>query len=306
MDPVVRFAFPRGFRQAYWRVPSQRDGVAVPMVCVHGWPETKRLYARVVEPLSAAGFDVIVPDLRGFGDSDVGPDGFSDIVSHARDLYALVHDHLGVERVVLMGGDLGGPTIQEIALRWPEWVDRMVLFNSPLPFDKAQMAGLRTRAPKETLDYYVRQGTDADGLMRELDTVEKRRDYVAQFYTHRNWAHPGAFDPGEVTYHCEPFGDAEKMRASFANYESVFSEAKRVERPRMARNPDTPILVYFGTSDAVMPPDFDMMARMVFDRCVGPYRLENCGHFVPWEAPEALVAGTTDFCRDLLESTRST
>ena len=53
------------------------------MLLVHGWPETKRIWWRNIEPLAAAGFEVIVPDLRGFGDSDVGPDGFHDIASHA-------------------------------------------------------------------------------------------------------------------------------------------------------------------------------------------------------------------------------
>ena len=43
-------------------------------------------------------------------------------------------------------------------------VDRLVLFNSPLPFDKERMAGMRTRAPGEAADYFVRQGTDADAL----------------------------------------------------------------------------------------------------------------------------------------------
>lgn len=300
MDLDVHFAPVGGFRQAYWRVASKRDGVAVPIVCVHGWPETKRLYLKVVEPLAAAGFEVIVPDLRGFGDSDLDPDGTYDIVSHAHDLYALVHGRLGHERVVLMGGDLGGPTIQEIALRWPDWVDRMVLFNSPLPYDKERMAGLDTRATKETLDYYVRQGTDADGLMAELDTEVKRREYVAQFYTHRNWAHPGAFGAEEVAFHCEPFGDGAKLRASFANYESVFDGAKRTEKPLLGRNVQTPTLVYFGVSDSVMPPDFDKMARVVFAQCAGPHRIENCGHFVPWEAPDLLVDGTVAFCRDLL------
>ena len=51
----------------------------VPLVCIHGWPETKRIFWRVIEPLAAAGFEVIVPDLRGFGECDVGPDGFHDV-----------------------------------------------------------------------------------------------------------------------------------------------------------------------------------------------------------------------------------
>ncbi|MEY4339277.1 MAG: hypothetical protein RLZ14_1127, partial [Actinomycetota bacterium] len=173
---MVHRASPRGFAQAF-----VREGVGgVPLLCVHGWPETKRIFWKVIEPLAAAGFEVIVPDLRGFGDSDLGPDGFHDVASHALDLYALVHDVLGHERVVLVGGDLGGPVIQDLALRYPDWVDCMVLFNSPLPYLKDEMAGIDgTRAPREAADYFVRQGLDADGLAAELATPEARRRYIA-------------------------------------------------------------------------------------------------------------------------------
>ena len=172
IDPArfaTHVASPRGFDQAY-----VHEGIGgVPLVCVHGWPETKRIFWKVIEPLAAAGFEVIVPDLRGFGDSGLGPDGFHDVPSYAHDLHALVHDVLGHERVVLLGGDLGGPVIQDLALRHPDWVDRMVLFNSPLPYDKERMAGLTgTRAPREASDYFVRQGTDPDGLVAELRTPE--------------------------------------------------------------------------------------------------------------------------------------
>jgi hypothetical protein len=87
----------RGLRQAY-----VREGMGgVPLLLVHGWPETKRIYWKVIAPLADAGFDVIVPDLRGFGDSDVAT-GFHDVPAHSRDLYALVHDHLGLDGVVLL------------------------------------------------------------------------------------------------------------------------------------------------------------------------------------------------------------
>ena len=177
----------------------------VPLVCVHGWPETKRVFWKVIEPLAAAGFEVIVPDLRGFGDSGLGPDGFHDVASHSRDLYALVHDVLGHDRVVLLGGDLGGPVIQDLALRHPEWVDRMVLFNSPLPYLKDAMATIvGTRPPLEAADYFLRQGTDPDGLAVDLATPDQRRRYIATFYTSRFWAHPGAFTgAGEVDFHTE-------------------------------------------------------------------------------------------------------
>ena len=279
---------------AFWHERS--EGANQVLVCVHGWPESKRIFSRVVKPLCDAGLDVVVPDLRGFGDSGLAPDGFYDVVSHARDIEALVFDHLQYESVVLVGGDLGGPVIQEIALRNPTRVERMVLFNSPLPVDKERMDGLRTRPPVEVMDYFIRQGTDADSLATELATDEKRTGYIAEFYSTRLWAHPGAFSADDIAWHVEPFRDAQKLRASFANYESAFDAKKRIEKPLYGRNLVTPTLILFGTSDQVIYPDFDLMAATVFEDHEGPVRIENCGHFVPWEAAEEFIFRTVKFC----------
>ncbi|MDD2818038.1 MAG: alpha/beta hydrolase [Candidatus Nanopelagicales bacterium] len=293
----THIASPRGFGQAY-----VREGVGgMPLVCVHGWPYTKYLYWKAIQPLVDAGFEVIVPDLRGFGESDFAPDGFYDGPSHAKDLYSLVHDELGHESVVLMGGDLGGSVIQEIAARYPDWVDRMVLFNSPLPYLKSEMAGITgTRTAPENLDYYERQGKDPDGLANELDTAELRRQYIAEFFTTRNWAHPGAYSAEEVAFHTQPFGDADRLRASFNIYVAVYDETKRSEAAIRGKNERTKTLILFGPSDQVMYPAFDLMAQVVFPNHVGPIVLEECGHFVPWEAPEELVRTTVAFCDDLL------
>jgi pimeloyl-ACP methyl ester carboxylesterase len=280
---------------AYWHERSERATKV--LVCVHGWPESKRIFSRVVQPFCDAGFDVVVPDLRGFGESGLAPDGFYDVVTHARDIEALVFDHLGYQSVVLVGGDLGGPVIQEMALRNQSRVERMVLFNSPLPMDKERMAGMRTRPPIEVMDYFIRQGTDADALVSELDTEDKRADYIAAFYSTRLWAHPGAFNTEDIAWHVEPFRDAQKLRASFTNYESAFDATKRSEKPLYGRNTVTPTLILFGTSDHVIYPDFDLMAATVFDIHVGPIRIENCGHFVPWEAAEEFIFRTVGFCR---------
>jgi pimeloyl-ACP methyl ester carboxylesterase len=298
----------RGFAQAHVR---EGEG-GTPLLLVHGWPESKRIWWRVIEPLAAAGFEVVVPDLRGFGDSDVAPDGFADVPSHSRDLHALLTEGLGHERAVVCGGDLGGPVVQDMALRFPELVDRLILFNSPLPYDKERMVGLRTRPAREASDYFVRQGTDADALADELATPEQRRRYIATFYSSRFWAHPGAFlgdapapmgrfgGSDLIDFHTEPFGDPDRLRASFGGYESVFDPAKQSEPPLLTRNEATRALLLFGPSDHVIYPDFDLMAAQVFPDHDGPHRLSECGHFVPWERPDDLVAHVTRFCADLL------
>lgn len=285
----------RGFRQAFTRLGHG----GVPLLVVHGWPETRRIWWRVLQPLADAGFEVIAPDLRGFGDSDVGPDGFHDVPSHSRDLQALLSE-LGHERVVAVGGDLGGPVVQDLALRFDGLVDRLVLFNSPLPFDRERMAGLRTRPPGEAGDYFRRQGLDADALSAELGSPEQRRRYIAGFYTSRFWAHPGAFSEEAIAFHSAPFADAAKLRASFGAYEAAFREGARSEASVLARNPDTPACILFGTSDHVLYPDFDLMAAEVFPRHVGPFLLRDCGHFVPWEAAGRLVGAIRAMCADLV------
>ena len=297
-DFTIHYASPRGFTQAFIH---ENVAVGAPtIVCVHGWPETKRIFWKIIAPLRDAGFNVVVPDLRGFGDSEVAPDGFNDVAAHAQDVLSLVRDHLGYQRVVLAGGDLGGPVVQHLALTEPDWVQRMVMFNSPLPYDKATMSHLDTRPPRASMDYFVRQASDADALLSELPTERARMNYVATFYTSRYWAHPGTFSDKDVQFHVAPFADPVKLRATFANYESSMPGARVSAQAKLAPNHHTKTLILFGPSDRVLYPDFDKMAAAVFANHVGPFLLRDCGHFVPWEAPHQFVSGTVAFCSDLL------
>lgn len=300
LDPgrfAVSWCDARGFRQAY-----VREGAGgVPLLLVHGYPETKRVWWRVIRPLAEAGFEVIVPDLRAFGDSDVGPDGFHDTVASSLDLLALL-DHLGHDRAVLAGGDFGGAIVQDMAARAPERTLRLVLTNSPLPV-LPSMEGLATHQPAAT-DYFLRQATDADALAAELRTPDERRRYVATFYTSRFWAHPGTFDAAAVAFHAEPFGDGDKLRACWGCYESVVDRSKRSGRTLLAENPDVQALLLFGPSDHVVGADWDRMAALALPDHVGPYLLRDTGHFVPWEAPTRFARGVTSFCADLLAARR--
>lgn len=282
-DRYARFtARPRGFRQSY-----VREGDGVPLVLLHGWPETSRIWWQNIGPLAERGCDVIAPDLRGFGESDVAPDGFGDVASHSADLYALLRGELELERATLVGGDLGGAVAQDFARRFPGFVDRLVIFNSPLPYLREAMAALNTRPPVDSADYFLRQGNDADALAAELATPEQRRAYIATFYTERRWAHPGAFSADEVAFFTEPFADGVKLRATFANYEGALHERHRTKPALLAANP-TETLILFGTSDRVIYPDFDAMAACVFPNHRGPIRLPEVGHFLQWEAAATL------------------
>ena len=215
-----------------------REGVGgYPLVLLHGYPDTKRIWWRNIGPLAEAGFEVIVPDLRGFGDSGLAPDGFYDPPAHGRDVYRLVHDVLGHQRCGAAAGDLGGAVLQDLGLRFEGFVERQVIFNGPAPLlrDAYRAAGIVDDPPRDerpAADYYLRQGTDPEGLAAELDTVERRRAYIAEFYGHRLWAAPGAFTKADVDFMTEPFGDADKLRASWGAYEHACGTKPLSEVPR--------------------------------------------------------------------------
>jgi pimeloyl-ACP methyl ester carboxylesterase len=276
------------------RIAYVREGQGgYPLLLVHGWPETKRIWWRNIAQLAGAGFEVIVPDLRGFGDSGLAPDGFYDLAAHARDMYALVHDTLGHERCATAGGDLGGGVIQDLALRFEGFVARQAIFNSVLPLlgEAYEAAGIATAPGPHTrmaADYFVRQGREADELAGELDTPQRRRRYVGEFYGHRFWAAPGTFTREQVEFMTEPFADAERLRAGWGNYESALGTRALSEPPRFFERSGVPTLALYGPEDHVIWRAFPQMCEVAFSELVGPFVVQGAGHFLQWERAELL------------------
>lgn len=282
-----------------------REGVGgYPLLLLHGWPETKRIWWRNIEPLAAAGFEVIVPDLRGFGDSDVAPDDFYDQVAVAGDLHILMHDLLGHERCALAGGDWGGVVGQELGLRYEGFVERQCVFNTVLPLipDQYEAAGiepLRRRELRATADYFVRQGREADELAAELDTPAKRRRYVEQFYGPRLWGAPGSFSAQDAGFMTEPFADAAKLRAGFGLYEVAMGARELSETPRFFETNPVPTLVLYGPEDHVIPGDFPERCEVAFTERIGPLVVPGAGHFLQWERADVLNQSLIYFFKDL-------
>ena len=280
-----------------------------PLLLLHGFPETKRIWWRNVTPLAAAGFEVIVPDLRGYGDSDLAPDGHYDLPTHSRDLHALVHDVLGHDRCAVAAGDLGGAILVDLCLRFPDFVERQCIFNTLLPIlpDDYAAAGIPPDPPRSQRpesDYFIRQATDADGLAAELDTADKRRRYVAAMYGHRFWAARGAFDAADVDFMTEPFADAAKLRAGFANYEYAIGKRPVTEPPRFFEKVAVPTLVLYGPEDHVVDREFMTKADVVFTERVGPFVIPGAGHFLQWERAHVFNQAVAYFCRDLMRGRR--
>lgn len=272
-----------------------REGVGgYPLLLVHGYPETKRIWWRNIVPLVEAGFEVIVPDLRGYGDSDISEKDQYDITLYARDLYALVHDVLGHERCGLVGGDVGGAVLLDMANRFPEFVDRMIFFNTVAPVvpEKADWYAERglSMNPLEhgpTGDYRIRQGRDWKELLEELDTPLRRRRYVRDFYEHRLLASQHSFEEDDYDFMVEPFEDARRLYAGWAPYQIEYGR-EMSEMPMILQECQTPTLILYGPEDQIVPKDFAKRCEVAFPNRVGPVVIPECGHFLQWERADVL------------------
>ena len=136
MDGIPELA---GVEHRYVEVRGARFHVALAgpedgpvAVLLHGWPEHWWMWRAAIGPLATAGLRVIAPDLRGFGWSEVTPEGYC-TDERADDVVALL-DALGVERFAIAGHDWGGAAAAAIALAHPERVERLVAINVPHPF----------------------------------------------------------------------------------------------------------------------------------------------------------------------------
>lgn len=109
------------------RLSVHRGGTGTPLILLHGYPQTHKAWARVA-PRLAERHDVIIPDLRGYGDSDAPADDDAHITyskrEMAKDIIGLM-DALGLDRAHVLGHDRGARVAYRMALDHPARVARL-------------------------------------------------------------------------------------------------------------------------------------------------------------------------------------
>jgi pimeloyl-ACP methyl ester carboxylesterase len=124
------------------RLSVDVGGDGPPVLFVHGFPDSHRLWRHQVEAARAAGYTTIAPDLRGFGESDrpVGA-GSYEIAQSVFDLHGVL-EHLGVDKVHLVGHDWGAVVSWAFAAMLPDRVESLVAMSVGHPSARVMnMAG---------------------------------------------------------------------------------------------------------------------------------------------------------------------
>jgi pimeloyl-ACP methyl ester carboxylesterase len=111
-------------------------GTGPALVLLHGFPQHWREWRLVMPALVEAGYTVIAPDLRGFGDSDKPLDGY-DALNVAEDVHQLV-SRLDYERISLVGHDVGASVAYTFTAAHQDQVKALVLMEAfPAGFELA-------------------------------------------------------------------------------------------------------------------------------------------------------------------------
>jgi len=262
-------------------------GQGVPLVLLHGWPEFWLTWEPVMTRL-AGRFQVIAPDLRGFGDSDkpVGPFGPED---QARDILAML-DAFGLERVGLVGHDIGGAVMQSLARMAPERLTGLFFFDFVYPGIGARMGAPDRLA--ETWYMTFHQTELAPALLGA--SPETTRIYITHFLRH--WSHrKDAFDD-VLDRFVANFQKPGNLAAGFAHYRASFASRVAVMKGEAPTLPPIPLptCVRWAEHDPMFAYEWtDRLGETFPNLDLAPF--PGVGHFPHRENPDRAAAEIAAF-----------
>jgi len=121
------------------------------VLLIHGFPLNRRMWRPQVAILLAAGYRVIAPDLRGFGDSDV-TDAACSMDLLADDLVELL-DHIGITQAAVVGMSMGGYLLFNLLERYPQRVQAAVFAVTRAVADDAEGRAGRRRLADDVVKF---------------------------------------------------------------------------------------------------------------------------------------------------------
>jgi len=255
------------------KIAWDRRGNGAPLLLIHGLGYARWGWEPVLPEL-AEQFDVILFDNRGIGESDAPPGPYT-VAEMAADAVQVL-DEAGVARAHVVGTSLGGMIAQELALAYPERVDRLVLACTtpggqkahPMPqVTVALMAEAATLEPAVALRRFVENALAPA-------TVEAHPEIVEQIMAYRLAT---AQEPAA-------WGAQAAAGTTFDAYDRLGTISART-------------LVVTGTEDVVVDPrNSGLIHGLIPDAAYGEF--PSCGHMFFWERPAAFVRGLQSFLED--------
>ncbi len=256
-------------------------GHGKPIVLLHGWPETWYEWRHVM-PALAEKYTVIVPDLRGLGDSSKPTTGY-DGNTTSEDIYQLL-SQLGFNKIFLVGHDIGSQTAYSFAATHPRNVTKLVIMEDPFPGVLPLMPG---QSPVWWFSFHQLHD------LPETLVQGKEREYLSWFYTGLAY-NPDAITQTDIDEFVSKYSAPGGMRAGFEYYRAFPMDAEEDKQLLASHGKLTmPVLVLGGDYYPVLGgarhyivtlAPMQYLAANVTGVIV-PYS----GHWIPEEQPSFLV-----------------
>ena len=250
------------------RIAYEVTGSGAPVVLLHGFPDSGSVWQAQVGPLAQAGFQVVVPDLRGYGASDKPSEvGAYSLLAVAGDVLAVLDD-LGVERCHVAGHDWGAALAWVMGCLLPDRVDHLVALSVGHP------AAFRAVGYEQQMrSWYM--------LLFQFPGVAERWLADDGWANLRNWAgHP---DTDEVVARLEGDGS---LTPALNWYRANVPPESWIAPPLELPLVQAPTLGVWSTGDFALT-EQQMVGSGEF--VSGPWRyerLEGVGHWMQREAPD--------------------
>lgn len=256
------------------------------VVLLHGAPQTRYAWRKVLKPLARAGYRVIAPDYRGAGTS-TKPVGGYDKWTMAADIRALVHDHIGVDGPVsLVGHDLGAMLGFGYALRYRDDIVSATLMEAPLPGSEYYET---RKVAKSAWHFDFHSHPDIAVHL----TKGRERWYINRFYDDLTYQ-PDAIDGADLDVYSRAFEAPGAMRALCEIYRELDHDADN-HRADLQRNGKltVPVLASGGGAQALAV-NYLPMCEEVAENVTGSL-IPECGHWIAEEKPLEFVDLFVDF-----------
>jgi len=264
MHSIARRQIRSGDAEIVYRVLGEGS----PVVLLHPFPANHEFWLPVAEAL-ATRYHLILPDLRGHGDSGVG-DGPATMEKHAADL-ARVMDDAEIGRAPLIGVSIGGYILFEFWRRHRGRVAALGLCNTKAPADSGEARAARLQAANDVLE----RGTEPffENMIPRLlgrSTRETRPDLVA-----------GAL---RMMRKMSPDGVAQVQRGMAERPDSV-DTLKTINVPTLLVTGDEDILTGVNEAELMHQHVSGSQLRVI----------PKAGHYSPWEQPEEVGRALRQF-----------
>ncbi|GAA3707717.1 epoxide hydrolase [Streptomyces tremellae] len=287
-------------------------GPALPLVLCHGWPDSFWRYAKVVPLLTDPGahggdpadaFDVVVPDMPGFGHSDRPGGAPLDSIAVAG-LWAELMEVLGYPRFGAAGGDVGSHVSRYLALDHPDRVVAVHRMDGGLPVFTGKPADL-TAEERAWFDEVAAWGT-AEGA---YGAVHRTKPQTAAVGLTDSPAGLAAWIVEKLRAWSDCGGDVERaftkdeildnvmlywLTGTIGSSMRMYHANSAIPAEQLARRVEVPSGFSLFRGDIVRPP------RAWLERTTNLVHLTEPargGHFAPYEEPELYAEELRTFFR---------